>query len=135
MAVSPEFKAFILDVFEPFGTVRIRAMFGGAGIYADLPDGPLMFGLIASETVYLKVDDTNRAAFEAEGLEAFSYQKADGEPMQMSYHRMPEACFEDPDALVHWSRLGLDAALRARKPKPAKKAVKKAKGGGAKAAS
>ncbi len=35
MAVTEGFKDFIRDLLGDFGTVSIRNMFGGAGIYAD----------------------------------------------------------------------------------------------------
>ena len=46
MAISAEYKAFVAEQLEPLGPVRIRNMFGGAGVYCD----DLMFGLIAGET-------------------------------------------------------------------------------------
>ncbi len=125
MAVSTAFKAFVQELFEPLGTVTVRAMFGGAGIYAPLPDGPVMFGLIADEVIYLKADDGNRGAFEAAGCEPFVYEGKDGRAMAMSYYRLPEDAFDDPDVLKDWARSGLDAALRsgtkARKRKPSTK--------------
>jgi len=122
MAVSEEYKAFVVDLFSGLGPVRIRAMFGGAGIYADLPDGPLMFGLIADETVYLKTDDQNRSLFEAEGCEPFVYEAPGGKRGVMSYHRLPEALYDDPEELIHWARGALDCAIRNKKPKRKKKA-------------
>ncbi len=123
MAVSPEYKAFVQEIFEPFGPVRIRAMFGGAGVYADLADGPVMFALIAFETLYFKVDDGNRPAFEEAGMEPFTYEAKDGKAMTMSYYRCPDDLLEDPQALKGWAMEALDAALRSgtRKKKTKKK--------------
>ena len=70
MAVSAEYKAFVREQLEALGPVRIRAMFGGAGVYLD----DFMFGLIAAETLYFKVDDQNRSPFEEEGQAPFMYQ-------------------------------------------------------------
>lgn len=112
MTVSTEYKAFVEELFEPFGSVRIRAMFGGAGVYADLPDGPVMFALIAFETLYLKVDDGNRSDFEEAGTEPFVYESKDGKRNISSYYRCPDDLFEDPQAMKLWAQKALDAALR-----------------------
>jgi DNA transformation protein len=55
----------IVEMFSGFGPVVVRRMFGGAGIYA----GDTMFALVADGTIYLKVGESNAAAFEREGLE------------------------------------------------------------------
>ncbi|MGF1454644.1 MAG: TfoX/Sxy family protein [Alphaproteobacteria bacterium] len=123
MAVSAGYKAFIEDILTPLGPVRIRSMFGGAGVYADLADGPVMFALIADETLYLKVDDGNRAAFEEAGMQPFTYEGKDGKRGVMSYYRCPDDLLEEPGALKQWAMDALDAALRSgiRKKKVRKK--------------
>jgi TfoX/Sxy family transcriptional regulator of competence genes len=45
---------FIRDLFQPFGAVTVRRMFGGAGLFAD----GVMFGLVSGEQIYLKADAT-----------------------------------------------------------------------------
>ena len=85
MAVSNEYRTFIQDQLEGFGPVTVRAMFGGAGVFRD----GIMFGLIADETLYFKIDDTTKGDFEAEGSEPFVYTKA-GKATAMSYWRVPE---------------------------------------------
>ncbi len=86
-------------------------MFGGWGIYKDA----VMFALIAYDTLYLKVDDQNRPAFEAQGLQPFTYA-GKGRPIQMSYYEAPSEGFDDPEILCDWARAAFAAALRA-KPK------------------
>ncbi|MGI9415782.1 MAG: TfoX/Sxy family protein [Hyphomicrobiales bacterium] len=112
MAVSGEFRDFVEDQLSGFGPVTVRPMFGGAGIFHD----GLMFGLIADETLYLKVDDTNRDAFEAEGSEPMLYVK-NGKSMAMSYWRLPERLYEDPDEMTSWARAAFAVAVKAKKPK------------------
>ena len=126
MAITEEYKAFVAELFESLGPIRIRSMFGGAGVYA----GDLFFALIADERIYLKVDDENRPEFEAEGLEPFTYETAKGVHGVMSYYEMPDAAYDDGEEAAGWARKALDAALRAarkkpKKKKPAKKAGKK----------
>jgi len=54
-----------------------------------------MFALIAYETLYFKVDDGNRSAYEAAGLEPFTYTDK-GKPIRMPYHEAPSEGFDDP---------------------------------------
>ncbi len=115
MAVSAEYRDFVIEQLEPLGAVRIRNMFGGAGVYL----GDLMFGLIAGETLYFKVDDRNRADFEAEDMGPFVYEPPSGKAVAMSYYELPERLYDDADELVSWARKALDAALTARSAKPA----------------
>ncbi len=125
MAVSPEYTDFIEELFEPFGPIKIKSMFGGAGVFAPLPDGDLMFGLIVSETLYLKVDDSNRADFAEEGKGPFVYERKGRGQAEMSYYELPESLYDDPEAFAGWARKAMDVALRARKPKRKRKAAKK----------
>jgi len=111
----------IVELFSAFGPVTVRRMFGGAGIYAD----GTMFGLIADGAIYLKVAESNAAMFEREGLPPFTYSRRKGEGIVMSYRRMPDRLYDDPDELAVWARAAMAAA---QKPKPrAKAAAKKAK--------
>ena len=107
---SSEFVDHLHEVFEAFGPVDSRRMFGGYGIYHD----DLMFALVAYDTVYLKADAESSARFEDAGLEQFEYVK-NGKPMKMSYYAAPEAIFDDPDEAKFWATLAYEAALRSRK--------------------
>ena len=71
MAKRNEFVNYLLEMMEPFEGVSSKAMFGGYAIYKD----GVMFGLIAEDTLYLKVDDFNRFEFERLDLEPFIYTK------------------------------------------------------------
>jgi DNA transformation protein len=113
MAVSSDFAALIQEQLAPLGPIRIRKMFGGAGVYAH----DLMFGLIMGETLYLKVDDLSVGEFQAAGSEPFIFQFKDGTAGSLRYWRLPDEAADDADAAERWARLGLDAALRAKKPK------------------
>jgi DNA transformation protein and related proteins len=98
----------IQELFSAFGVVVVRRMFGGAGIYAD----GTMFGLVADGVIYLKADERNVPAFERENLPPFTYETKDGKRGVMSYRRMPERLYDDPDELVTWARDALAAAQR-----------------------
>lgn len=123
MPVSADDKAFVehvVDLMQVLGPCRARAMFGGHGVYVD----DLMVALLADKTVYLKVDDSNRADFEDAGMQPFTYYKND-KPYHMSYWQAPEECLEDIDAMREWGNKAVGAALRAAAQKNKKKNKKK----------
>jgi DNA transformation protein len=112
MAQSSEFVEFVLENLQPLRGVNARRMFGGWGIYKD----SVMFALIAYDTLYFKVDDGNRAAYEAAGLSHFTYAEK-GKPIRMPYCAAPSEGFDDPEILCAWAREAFAAALRTKKPK------------------
>jgi len=117
VALSPDFQDYLYELFEPVGTVKVKRMFGGAGVfYRDI-----MIALISDEQVYLKVDDQTTERFEAEGLESFVYATKDGKRTVMSYRLMPERAYDDPDELKQWAELAIEAAFRADAKKPKKR--------------
>ncbi|MGH6922108.1 MAG: TfoX/Sxy family protein [Geminicoccaceae bacterium] len=108
MAGDSEFVGYVIESLRSLGPVGARRMFGGHGIFMD----GVMFGLIADHQLYLKVDDGNRNAYEAEGLQPFSYS-GQGGPIEMSYREAPSEGFDDPEVLCAWAREAYAAALRA----------------------
>jgi len=114
----------IQELFSAFGVVAVRRMFGGAGIYAD----GTMFGLVADGVIYLKADERNAPAFEREKLPPFTYETRDGRRGVMSYRRMPERLYDDPDELATWARDALAAAQRSGVRAVRKRASKKTAG-------
>ena len=112
MPFVSEFVDYLAEVFEPFGEVRARRMFGGYGIYHN----DLMFGLVADDVLYLKADKQSAGLFEDRGLTAFEYVK-NGKAMKMSYFMAPEEIFDDPDAARTWAQHAWEAALRAKRPR------------------
>jgi DNA transformation protein len=116
MASSREFITFVADQLGSLGHITTRRMFSGAGIYCD----GVIFALILRDALFFKVDDGNRAAYEAEGLEPFKYE-ARGRTVEIgSYWRVPERLFDDPDEMLEWARAAVAAGRRAeakKKPK------------------
>ena len=116
----------IIELFAAFGRVSVRRLFGGYGIYAD----GTMFALASRGVIYLKADDETAAAFAREGQGLFTYG-AKGKRMVMSYWRLPDRLYDDPDELAGWARAALTVARRAKEPnvepkaKRAKRAVPK----------
>lgn len=108
MRVTDGFRAFVLEQLAGVKAVRARAMFGGVGLYA----GEVFFGLLAADTLYLKVDDSNRTQYEAAGMRPFK-PYAD-KAMTMPYYQVPAHVIEDADELSAWARASVRVAERAR---------------------
>lgn len=110
MAITEEEKEFashVVDLLQSVGPCESKRMFGGFGVFLD----GLMFGLIADNELYLKVDDENKSRFEAEGLLPFTYEK-NGKSMQMSYSQAPEEALDNLDVMRDWGASAFEAALR-----------------------
>lgn len=120
MASSSSLMAMLQEQLAPLGHVTTRRMFSGAGIYCD----GVIFALLLRDTLHFRIDDANRAAFQAEGSAPFTYQ-AKGRTMTIgSYWRAPEHLFDDPDDMLEWARAALAAGQRAaavKKPKARRK--------------
>ncbi|RZS54879.1 TfoX/Sxy family protein [Sphaerotilus mobilis] len=110
MSNSPDFVNHCLELLAPLGAVRARRMFGGHGLYVD----ELFIAIVASERLFLKVDEVSRSAFEAAGCGPFTYATKQGETGVMSYFNAPDEAIESPMLMQPWARLALAAALRAR---------------------
>jgi DNA transformation protein len=110
------FESFVQDLLSGLGSVRIRRMFGAAGVYA----GEVMFALIDDETLYLKVDSTMKAELQAEGSVGWVYSRAPGRWEDTAYWRLPEAALDDPDEAVAWARRSLAVAEAKAASKPPK---------------
>jgi DNA transformation protein and related proteins len=122
MAVSTDFVAYVVEQLGPLGHVTSRRMFGGVGLYAD----DLFFGLIASDTLYFKVDDSNRADYEQRGSKPFC-PFPDKSDFSMSYYDLPADLLEDAEELSRWARKSVAVALAAANMKARKTMAWKAK--------
>lgn len=98
-----------LDLLQPLGPVRARAMFGGYGLYLD----DLMFALIAFDALYFKADKLSEPEFEAAGGEPFVYE-GKSKPIKISYWTVPDEALEDPESLLPWAERAVGAARRNR---------------------
>ncbi|MCW8196612.1 TfoX/Sxy family protein [Proteobacteria bacterium 005FR1] len=107
-----EFTDYLHEVFENFGTISVRRMFGGKGIFRD----GLMFALVADETLYLKADEESLSYFEERELSAFEYQRR-GKMVKLSYYEAPGEVLEDREQAAVWAERSYAAALRAKRPR------------------
>ena len=108
MVASDTFAEFLREQLAPLGRVTMRRMFGKTGVFCD----GVMLGMVTANTLYFRVDDHNRAAFkEAEAFPPLNYQKK-GSTIDLSFWRVPERLFDEPDELVTWAQAALAAARR-----------------------
>ena len=115
MSANNTYVEFVVEQFEPLGTITAKAMFGGYLLYCDA----IPFALIGNGEVYLKADEHNRPAFEARGLAPF--RPFPDQPSVMQYYQLPPEAFEDPDALRSWGGGAVQAGRRAQTKKRSKK--------------
>jgi DNA transformation protein and related proteins len=108
MVASDGFAEFLREQLATLGLITMRRMFGKTGVFCD----GLMFGMVRDNTLYLRVDEDNRAAFgEAESFPPLNYEKK-GCAIDLSFWRAPERLFDEADELAAWTRLALAAARR-----------------------
>lgn len=98
----------IRELFDQFGSVSVRRMFGGHGVFAD----GMMFALEQDGELYLKADDLTIPKLAAEKSEPFVY-KARGREIALSYWKLPERLYDEPDEFTNFAREAFGAAQRA----------------------
>lgn len=108
MAVSVSFRTYLLEQLGRIRPVTTRPMFGGLTFFVD----GRAFALVAEETLYFKVDDSNRPDFVAAGMGPFLPFGDPAKPMQ--YYQLPEEVLEDTDQLAEWMAKAIAVAARAK---------------------
>jgi DNA transformation protein and related proteins len=103
MTVSASYKTYVLEQLQTLGTVTARSMFGGVGLYHQ----NLFFGLMDDDTLYFKVDDSNRRDYETAGSTAF---RPYGDSYSMHYYEVPVDVLDDRPVLRDWALKALAAA-------------------------
>jgi DNA transformation protein len=108
MVASDSFAAFLREQLAPLGRITMRRMFGKTGVFCDR----VMFAMVTENILYFRVDDQNRVTFkEAESFPPLNYAKGE-HTIDLSFWRVPERLFDEPDELVAWARAALEAAHR-----------------------
>src|SRR5258708_4108261 len=124
-AAATRIKDILGKAEQPIAGVRVGVKNGGrAGLAYTMeycqsarpPVGGIMFALAHDGLIYLKADRDMAAAFEREGQTPFTYSAKNGKRAVMSYWRVPDRLYDDPDELAQWARRSLAAAQRAGRP-------------------
>lgn len=114
MPVSAAYREFAEEQLRRVVPVTTRSMFGGVGVYAE----GLFFALMDDDTLYFKVDDSNRSDFEARGMGPF--RPYGDETHVMQYYEVPPEVLEEPDTLRPWVERAVEVARRAKGKKKRK---------------
>ena len=100
-----ETGAALAQTLSVLGDVNGRKMFGGYGIFIE----EAMFALVSSDNViHFKVDDSNRANYEAAGSTQFH---------NMPYYQLPAAICQNDDDLFAWAKESMAIAKASKKKK------------------
>ena len=116
MPQSKEYLQYVLEQLDGLRGVVSRRMFGGAGLYQD----DVFFGLLFRDTLYFKVNDTNRADYESRGMARFQ-PYPDKPYLSFTYYEVPADVLEDREELTSWARRSIAAALATGAEKSARK--------------
>jgi DNA transformation protein len=111
MAVSDEFLEYIVDLLSCVGHVTAHRMFGGAGLYCE----GVIFGVVADDTAYLKVDDSNRQDFVKAGSSPFDPYPEKARGTTYGYYEIPLDVLESPVELAQWAGRSLQIARTKKK--------------------
>ena len=103
-ATSNEDLDGLRELLAPLGRISIRRMFGGASVQVD----GHMIAIVVDETLWLKVDDGNRAEFETLGLPRFYYERL-GKTVAMNFYQPPEDALESTPEMLRWAKSALGA--------------------------
>lgn len=86
-------------------------MFGGYGIYKD----GIIFAIIAYDQLYFKVDDTNKADYEAHDSGPFVYDQGGHKQTTMSYWLVPEEIMENHEKVAEWMEKSVEISRKKKK--------------------
>ncbi|MFD1983103.1 TfoX/Sxy family protein [Mesorhizobium newzealandense] len=99
----------IAELFEGLGTVSIRKLFGGKGIYFD----GVIVAIVLRGELMLKADAESAPDFEAAGCRQWTYTGSrHGKLVSMPYWTIPDSAFDDPDEMTAWARRAYEAGRR-----------------------
>jgi DNA transformation protein len=116
MVASDGFAEFLSEQLVPLGRITLRRMFGKTGVFCN----GLMFGMVADDTLYVRVDDLNKSVFKEAGSAPPLNYKKQGRTIDLAFWRVPERLLDEPDELITWARAALAAARRVAAKRPSK---------------
>ncbi|MGH7601290.1 MAG: TfoX/Sxy family protein [bacterium] len=117
MPLSTQFRDFVLEQLQPIGRITSKSMFGGAGLYFNT----IFFGVLFNDTLYFKVDDSNRNDYESEGMQPFKPYK--NRPATLQYYEVPANVLESRELMTAWAHKAIHAAKTAKAQKSAVKSM------------
>jgi DNA transformation protein len=105
MGVSEGFREYVSEQLGQVTAITLRRMFGGVGIYSR----GFFFALMDNDTLFFKVDESNRPDYEARGMHQF---RPFGDDRQsLGYYEVPAEVLEDTELLRAWVRKSVSVAM------------------------
>ncbi|KJF81725.1 DNA transformation protein [Photobacterium angustum] len=101
-----------LKLFDHFGSIKSRSMFGGFGIFS----GDTMFALVVNDKLHLRANAETEKEFKQAGLEPYVYKKR-GFPVVTKHYAIPDQWWDEPTKIVAQGRYSLDAAEKDKQEK------------------
>jgi TfoX/Sxy family transcriptional regulator of competence genes len=111
----------LAESLKAMGTIEVTRFFGGFGLVMQ----GVQFGFVMKQTLYLRVDDTTRPAYERSGATPFTYATRAANVKVASYYQAPVDAMDDPHVLRDWAAKAHASALAARRPASRRAAVAK----------
>jgi DNA transformation protein and related proteins len=103
-------NAAVEEMFQSVGSVTIKKMFGGLGIYVR----GIIIAIETNGEIFLKADAVSAPQFASAGARQWTYD-GKGKSVSMPYWTIPDDAFDDPDEMARWVALALEAGVRAKK--------------------
>jgi DNA transformation protein len=118
MVVSEGFRQYVEEQLGQVTAITLRRMFGGVGIYSR----GFFFALMDNDTLFFKVDESNRPEYEARGMHQF---RPFGDDRQsLGYYEVPAEVLEDTELLRAWVRKSVSVAMsKAAQKRPRRRKV------------
>lgn len=94
-----------LKLFEKFGKVKSRSMFGGFGVFVD----EAMFALVVNDALHIRSCSSIDQQFTTAGYQPYVYKKR-GFPVVTKYFALPDTMWDNTDEILKIAEIALDAA-------------------------
>jgi len=96
MNKNSEFKEYIVnDALHHLENIRIKAMFGGYGIYWH----DVFVAIIAENELYTKVTPKLKEKYRQQGLHPFCYEQGNHGFTEMNYINVPQEILDEPQLI------------------------------------
>lgn len=105
MSASASFVEHVRDLLSPIGALTDGSFFGGHAFkYRQV-----QFAMIMGSTLYFRVNERTRKAYELKGSKPFSYLTKKGVVQVRKYYAAPADLLESQEQLLTWARQAIDA--------------------------
>ena len=117
---SDEFIAYIQEQLRDVGTIKIRRMFGGCGVYCR----ELFFAIVDDDVLYFKTSAASRQRYLEEDCQPFQPTPT---MTLKTYFEVPADVLESREQITEWALEAIDVARATDKPRRPRPTVKKKK--------